>query len=119
MPHDQNFSEWYQAHCDRMYWVEGRCCAGCDHWRSDAGNIGECTAGPILSGDDVMRSHGISSSSYRFAPGYPVTRANHHCGLFADGFDWSTLNEFYLHRIGAMVGNKLQPKPTLINQRTH
>ncbi len=101
----------YQMHCDTLYWQNGQCCAGCDHWRSDMGNMGECVANGILPGEDVMRSIGIAQSSHPFAPGFPQTRALDHCGKFKDDFDWSTLSKFHLRKIGAIWNGKMQPKP--------
>ena len=112
--HDDSWHLQYQLHCDKLYWQKGQCCAGCDHWCSDMGNIGECTANGIVSGEDVMRSQGISWSSVPFAPGFPQTRALDHCGKFKDDFDWTTLGTFYLRKIGAVFNGKMQPKPTQI-----
>ena len=95
------FDVWYQEQCDRMYWQNGPCCAGCDHWQSDMGNLGHCTAAGIVSGDQVMRSMGISFCSYTPPPGFPLTKAEFHCGLFKDDFDWSSLPPEYLKKIGA------------------
>ena len=106
--------EWadeYQEICDRTYWQLGACCAGCDHWDSYAGNIGECTAAPPVSGQEVMRSLGIVSCSYTPAPGHPCTKADHKCGGFKDDFDWSTLPADYLVKVGAMRDGKLRAKP--------
>jgi len=111
---EKDASDWdarYQEICDGMYWRFGPCCAGCDHWNSYAGLTGECRAGPIIPGADVMRSLGFSFWSYTPEPGYPYTEAKHKCGLFSDGFDWSTLDADYLRRIGAMVGNTIKPLP--------
>jgi hypothetical protein len=105
------FERWYQEQCDRDYWTRGRCCAGCDHWQSDMGNSGQCTAAGIVSGEDVMRSQGITFSSYAYPPGFPWTTGDKHCGLFKDEFDWSTLDRDYLERIGALDHGKLKPKP--------
>lgn len=96
----KQFDEWYQEHCDRLYWSNGPCCAGCDHWESDMAETGRCAAGPILSGDDVNRSLGIISSTYVPEPGHPFTAALHRCGMFSDEFDWSTLSDSYLSKIG-------------------
>lgn len=105
------FDAWYQKRCDEIYWRGGKCCAGCDHWESDSSLHGICKASPILSGEDVMRSLGISWSSTKFSPGRPFTRATNHCGMFKDDFDWSTLDEDYLRQIGAMDGDSIKPKP--------
>lgn len=64
-------------------------------------------------GEEVLRSMGIRWSTDIPTPGFPHTDASDHCGKFKDDFDWSTLGEFYLRQIGAMVGKTLQPKPTL------
>lgn len=107
-------TEWeqkYQFMCDKKYWSQGKCCAGCDHWVSEAAFLGNCTAAPIMSGADVMRSMGISFCSVPLEPGHPFTKADHVCGLFADTFDWSTLADDYLERIGAMKRGKLRDKP--------
>lgn len=113
---EQEWSAQYQEMCDKAYWKNGQCCAGCDHWQSDAGFIGFCSAAGIVSGEDVMRSMGISFSTYRFKPGFPSCRASDHCGKFEDSFDWSTLEADYLRTIGAVFNGKLQDKPTLTNQ---
>ena len=96
----EDFARWYQEKCDRDYWTRGPCCAGCDHWKSDMGNIGHCTAAGIVSGDQVMRSMGISFCSYTPPPGFPLTQGDFHCGLFKDEFDWSSLPAEYLRKIG-------------------
>lgn len=111
--------EWhktYQKMCDKAYWQHGKCCAGCDHWQSDGGFIGFCSAAGIVSGADVMRSMGISASSYRFKPGFPSCRASDHCGKFVDTFDWSSLAPDYLREIGATFNDRMQLKPSLISQ---
>lgn len=95
------FDDWYQEKCDTLYFEIGPCCAGCDHWQSDMGNLGYCTASGIVSGDQVMRSMGITWSSYTPPPGFPLTEADFRCGLFKDDFDWSSLPEEYLRKIGA------------------
>ncbi|NBU79778.1 MAG: hypothetical protein EBS50_12030 [Sphingomonadaceae bacterium] len=97
-------AEWeagYQEKLDRLYWKTGKCCAGCDHWASDQGFSGACTAAPPVSGWDVLRSAGIDWASYVPAPGHPFTHATHVCGAFKDDFDWSTLPAEYLKQIGA------------------
>lgn len=112
MTPDDSFNMKYQEHCDALYWQNGQCCAGCDHWRSDCALSGECTASPIVSGFDVMRSMGIHSSSVPFKPGHPVTNAKYHCGMFRDDFDWPSLGEFYLRKIGAIYKGKMQQRPS-------
>ena len=112
--------EWevrYQETCDRMYWSRGQCCAGCDHWASDGSLTGECSAAGIMSGADVLRSMGVTFSSYMPKPGFPFTRAEHACGLFRDDFDWSSLYPAYLRRIGAIRDGALRPKPKTVATR--
>lgn len=91
----------YQKRCDTFFWKNGPCCAGCDHWASDAGDIGECTSAPPVSGAQVLKSLGIEWSSYTPPPGQPFTKREHRCGAFQDTFDWSTLDPDYLREIGA------------------
>lgn len=112
--------EWearYQETCDRMYWARGQCCAGCDHWVSYGGLTGRCSAAGIMSGTDVLRSMGVTFSSYTPEPGFPFTLAEHACGMFRDDFDWSALDASYLRRIGAMAGNEMKTKPRTIATR--
>ena len=101
----------YQETCDRLYWTRGQCCAGCDHWQSDGGFTGLCSAAGIMSGEDMLRSMGITFSSYMPAPGFPFSSAEDHCGKFSDYFDWSTLEHDYLNRIGALRNGIIKPKP--------
>ena len=111
---ERDRAEWdqkYQQNCDALYWRIGRCCAGCDHWRSDAGFVGECSAAGIMSGADVLRSMNVTYSSYMPKPGFPFTKSEHTCGLFSDDFDWSSLGKDYLERIGAMKSGQLRKKP--------
>lgn len=96
------FERWYQKRCDAFFWKKGRCCAGCDHWSSDAADIGECMSAPPVSGAEVLRSLGISWSSYTTTPGQPFTSRDHVCGAFQDTFDWTTLEADYLASIGAL-----------------
>lgn len=105
------FDAWYQEHCDRFYWTRGQCCAGCDHWMSDGGMSGECSAAQIVSGIDVLRSMGIEAASFVPPPGHPYTKADFHCGKFKDDFDWSSLDHDYLEKIGATLLGKLKQPP--------
>jgi hypothetical protein len=107
----EEFGRWYQEQCDRLYWTRGQCCAGCDHWRSDMGNTGRCAAAGIVSGADVLRSTGVTWSSYIPPPGLPYSQAIFHCGKFRDEFDWSSLDREYLSWIGALRHGQLKPKP--------
>lgn len=100
---EKEWTKRYQERCDRFYWKHGRCCAGCDHWSSDGGDIGSCMSAPPVSGVEVMRSLGISWSTYTPPPGQPFTRHDHVCGAFKDEFDWSSLAPEYLKKIGAKM----------------
>lgn len=107
--------EWnakYQEICDTEYFKNGPCCAGCDHWQSDAGLTGNCSAAGILSGAEVARSLGWEGSSYTPAPGFPFTRSHFHCGKFKDEFDWESLERDYLMRIGYFREPRTQKAPT-------
>jgi len=90
----------YQKRCDAFFWKNGPCCAGCDYWASEAGDIGECTSAPPVSGTQVLKSLGIDWSSYTPPPGQPFTTREHRCGAFQDTFDWSILGSEYLLSIG-------------------
>lgn len=108
---DREWQNRYQAKCDRLYWSQGKCCAGCDHWASDGALTGTCDAAGIVSGDQVLKSMNISFSSYMPGPGFPWTKAEHVCGLFKDEFDWSKLSQEYLEQIGAWRNGRLRAKP--------
>jgi hypothetical protein len=114
----EKFDQEYQKRCDTLYWTHGKCCAGCDHWASDRGRIGECLASGIVSGEDVMKSAGISNSSIAFAPGFILRTDTDYCGKFKDEFDWSELPEDYLKSIGALKDGTLKSKPSHINPLT-
>ena len=107
----------YQETCDRLYWSRGQCCAGCDHWASDGGMTGTCAAAGIVSGEDVLRSYGITWSTRTPPPGLPYSQADFACGKFRDDFDWSTLDPDYLARIGAMRFGALKAKPQTVATR--
>lgn len=98
---DAAWQKRYQEMCDKFYWKHGRCCAGCDHWASDAGHIGECLSAPPVSGEQVLRSLGIDWCTLLPPPGQPHTKRDHVCGAFKDDFDWPSLGAEYLARIGA------------------
>lgn len=112
------FSEWYQKRCDSDYWKYGQRCSGCDFWASSEGYTGECQHAGIVSGQDVLRSMGITFSTLLPPPGYPYREASHWCANFKDDFDWSTLPSEYLHEIGAMKDGELREKPIHRDQWT-
>ena len=97
------FQVWYQERCDKFYWDNGPCCAGCDHWESGGGNIGECKASAIVSSAESLSFLGITCCSRDFGAGHALTRHDYKCGLFKDDFDWSELGAEYLKLIGAKI----------------
>lgn len=111
------FDRYYQEHCDRIYWTHGQCCAGCDHWQTEGGGTGLCGAAGIVSGEEVLRSMGMSFCSYIPPPGLPASKIDFHCGKFKDDFDWSTLDHEYLRTIGAFSNGELKPKPSAPSTR--
>ena len=97
----EEFERWYQERLDRFYWQNGKCCAGCDHWSSEAGDMGQCNASPPVSGHQVLKSMGIEWTTLPDPPpGQPYTKHDHVCGTFKDEFDWACLGEVYLKAIG-------------------
>lgn len=99
----------YQKRCDEFFWRNGPCCAGCDHWSSEAGDIGECYSAAPVSGIDVLKSLDIDWCSYIPPPGQPYTRREYRCGEFQDTFDWPSLGEVYLKSIGAALTTQEKP----------
>lgn len=106
------FDARYQEHCDREYWTKGQCCAGCDFWESEMGNLGYCAAAGIVPGDQVMASMGLIVCSYTPPPGLPLCKGDFWCGKFKDDFDWSKLDRDYLNKIGALRNGQIKAKPT-------
>lgn len=96
-------SDIVQEHLDRFYFAHGRCCAGCDWWRSINSIAGECTNAAPVSGVERMDMLGIDWSSHRFGAGHPITSREHVCGQFKDEFDWASLPLPYRKRVGAPV----------------
>ena len=85
---------------DTFYFTNGKCCAGCDWWRSLSSLVGECIQSPPVSGDERLDMLGVLSSSMRWLSGHVVTGREHVCGEFKDAFDWQSLPVPYLKRIG-------------------
>ena len=108
----EKFDQWYQEQCDRDYWSRGQCCSGCDFWNSEMGNSGECQANGLVPADEVFASVGITNWTGPKKPGFPMTEGSFWCGKFRDDFDWSSLPDDYLVRIGAKFGGVLQEKPS-------
>lgn len=89
-----------QEWCDRLYWSNGPCCAGCDHWSRILASAGECTKAAPVGGRERIAMMGLHSCSLPLEAGHPMTPATHKCGDFKDEFDWSTLSPWYLRSIG-------------------
>lgn len=90
-----------QEHLDSFYFKHGKCCAGCDWWRSISSLVGECTRAAIVPAQQRMDALGIEWSSHRMKAGHPITNRDYVCGEFKDEFDWTTLPLPYRKRIGA------------------
>lgn len=92
-----------QFNLDTFYHKHGKCCAGCDWWRSLNSVAGECTNSAPVSGEQRTSMLGIVGMSWRPEPGHQITDRAHACGDFKDEFDWSSLPLSYLKRIGAQL----------------
>ncbi|PWE56736.1 hypothetical protein DEM27_10255 [Metarhizobium album] len=90
-----------QEFIDRFYFEHGKCCAGCDWWRSISSVIGDCTRSAPVSGAERAHMIGIVGAHPLISAGHVVTPREHVCGDFKDDFDWSTLPLPYRKRIGA------------------
>lgn len=89
---------------DRFYFERGKCCAGCDWWRSLSSLAGECTkSAPVGGKRDRRGMLGITSCSLKPLSGHIMTPREHVCGEFKDEFDWTSLPLPYRKRIGAPV----------------
>jgi hypothetical protein len=93
-------SEELQELHDRIYMMNGPCCAGCDWWGSFNSHAGECKAGAPVEGHKRLGLLDITSCSLRIEAGHIFTPRSHHCGDFKDDFDWSSLPKTYLAKIG-------------------
>lgn len=91
----------WQEHLDRFYFAHGKCCAGCDWWRSLSSLVGECTKSKIIGGMERWDMIGIDHCSLRLSAGHAVTMRDHVCGNFKDEFDWASLPLPYRIRVGA------------------
>lgn len=89
-----------QETLDRFYFGRGKCCAGCDWWRSLNAISGECTATVPVSSADRVAMLGVHGLSLNVGAGHVLTSRDHVCGGFADTFDWSTLPPHYRRRVG-------------------
>jgi hypothetical protein len=89
-----------QQAIDAFYWKHGPCCSGCDYWETPNGVVGDCKKSTPVSGAQRWSMLGISSASIEPMAGHIVTRRDHVCGEFKDGFDWLSLPAHYLREIG-------------------
>ena len=89
-----------QEAVDRFYIQTGQCCAGCDWWHHGSSVIGECRRHAPVPGEQRIAMLGMQSASLVLEAGHVLTRRDHHCGDFRDGFDWASLGPLYLRRIG-------------------
>lgn len=92
----------WQESVDTFYFRTGKCCAGCDWWRSLSPLIGNCTRSRIVSGKERADMLGLEHCSLRIKAGHAVTRRDYVCGEFKDEFDWTTLPLPYRKRIGQL-----------------
>lgn len=90
-----------QKSMDSFYWSNGPCCAGCDWWRHTGALIGECTRSAPVSAAERLTLIGIESMTGPQSAGHILTKREHACGEFRDGFDWSSLPPQYLRTVGA------------------
>lgn len=89
-----------QERLDAFYFKQGPCCAGCDWWSPVNSIAGECTRTVPVDGIQRFAMLGVTGSSLPPSAGHIMTLREHHCGEFKDEFDWTSLPEGYLRRIG-------------------
>lgn len=56
-----------QEHIDRYYFANGKCCAGCDWWRSYTSILGECTVCAPVAASERWAMAGVEGSSLPLA----------------------------------------------------
>ncbi len=95
----------WQENVDRFYFRHGKCCAGCDWWRSLSSLVGNCTKSKIVSGTERGDMLGIRWTSLRLSTGHAVTARDYVCGQFKDEFDWTSLPLPYRKRVGQIDGH--------------
>lgn len=83
----------YQNKVDEFYRENGKCCAGCDHWRFHNSFVGDCTKSQIMKPEDRLKMIGISGCTGVIGTGHAVTPREYVCALFEDTFDWDSLND--------------------------
>ena len=89
-----------QQHVDTVYWKNGKCCAGCDHWRILNSISGECLKSKIIPAKERLKMVGIENISTDIGAGHAITLIGYVCGNFKDDFNWSILPLSYLKKIG-------------------
>ena len=85
---------------DRFYFRHGKCCAGCDWWRSISSLVSDCTRSAPVCGAERAAMMEIESCSLPIRAGHVITPREHVCGDFKDEFDWGTLPLPYRRRVG-------------------
>lgn len=103
----------WQESADRFYMQNGPCCAGCDHWQSLGPTVGECTRSAPVSSTERLAMIGIERCSLAPSCGHALTKREHVCGEFSDGFDWSSLPLAYRKKIGDRSLRALSSSPTV------
>lgn len=53
--HDPQKPQAWQTRHDKLYWTQGKCCAGCDHWRCFSIKLGRCGRSLHMPGPDAWR----------------------------------------------------------------
>lgn len=103
-----------QESVDKFYMNNGPCCSGCDWWAHINALLGECRKSAPVSGEERYSMVLLMDwTSYRLRDrkaGHILTNREHHCGDFADGFDWPSLPAPYLRRIGWEAGRTTATK---------
>jgi hypothetical protein len=102
-----------QELADTFYVANGPCCAGCDWWHRLNSLAGECHRSAPVPGEQRVAMLGMQSVSLAPEAGHVMTKRDHHCGEFKDGFDWASLPAAYLRRIGRVTALGLASKPEI------
>lgn len=80
--------EFYQRKVDEFYLKNGKCCAGCDHWRFFNSYYGDCSKSKLVSSEERMSIIGITNLSSNIGAGHVITKRDFMCDLFEDTYDW-------------------------------
>lgn len=89
-----------QTYVDKFYMKNGKCCAGCDHWRHFGSTVGECANSKIVPENERASMLDFKNITYDIGAGHALTKRDYVCGQFKDTFDWKSLPMMYLRRIG-------------------